>query len=301
MRLLAGIKQAHTQSWTETLVAGSNCPYCAGRAAPCQCSSLAATHLALAQEMRNSTRNGELGPDDVSAGSNRSVWWACSVATCNVEWQTSPQDRTRERRPTGCPECARKARAPQTSEQDLWLLRLSLHDALTAAGTAEHPTLAESEPELARQWHPTRNGSLTAADFTTSSHHKAWWLCPTGCLTTAGCAHNHHWQAGISDRERGTGCPFCAGKRPCQCNSLAALHPKLVQQQWDWEANRDLSPEHLLPASNRRVAWRCDLHESPCLWVARPSNRTLAARPSGCPQCANAAMRGPRGGTKTKD
>ena len=165
MRLLAGVKQAHTQSWTETLVAGSNCPYCAGRAAPCQCSSLAATHLALAQEMRNSTRNGELGPDDVSAGSNRSVWWACSVATCGVEWQTSPQDRTRERRPSGCPECARTARAPQQSEQLLCLLVWTLQSMLTTVA------LQSTQPShrASRSWPSSGTPRATAASHLQTS------------------------------------------------------------------------------------------------------------------------------------
>ena len=63
---------------------------------------------------------------------------------------------------------------------------------LTLAWTAEHPTLAEAEglQQLAAQWHLTLNGSLTPADFATSSNYKAWWLCPVGS-TSAACGHHH--------------------------------------------------------------------------------------------------------------
>ena len=68
------------------------------------------------------------------------------------------------------------------------------------------------------------------------------------------------------------------------CNSLAAKHPELVEQQWDWEGNDDVLPKDLLPQSNKKVHWRCDLH-SPCRWLSPPSNRTKPKCPSGCPQC----------------
>ena len=36
-------------------------------------------------------------------------------------------------------------------------------------------------PEIAKEWHPTKNGKLTPRDVTPgSSHHKVWWLCPKG-------------------------------------------------------------------------------------------------------------------------
>ena len=149
---------------------------------------------------------------------------------------------------------------------------------------AGHPSLAEGRPQLAAEWHPTLNGNLTSADVTLGSNKLVWWLCPPP--TSCPCKGPHEWQARVYKRAlEGHGCPVCSGRRPCQCNSLAACRPQLVQQQWDREANGQLQPQHLLPGSNKKVAWRCDLHQPPCLWLAAPFARTRAQRPTGCPQC----------------
>ena len=63
--------------------------------------------------------------------------------------------------------------------------------------------LASQRPDLAAQWHPTLNGSLTAEQVTAGSHRKIWWQCPEG----------HVWKAVIYSRAgpQKTGCPVCAG------------------------------------------------------------------------------------------
>ena len=61
-------------------------------------------------------------------------------------------------------------------------------------------------------------------------------------------------QASIWDRQHGSACPFCTRRRPCACNSLAALHPQLVALQWDNERNGTLSPRDLLPGSKMKVS-----------------------------------------------
>jgi hypothetical protein len=38
-------------------------------------------------------------------------------------------------------------------------------------------SLAEVNPELAKQWHSTKNGELTAAEVFASSGKKVWWRC----------------------------------------------------------------------------------------------------------------------------
>jgi hypothetical protein len=58
-------------------------------------------------------------------------------------------------------------------------------------------------PNLAKEWHPTRNGFLTPGDVTPFSNKKVWWLC----------SKDHEWEATISNRSNGRGCPYCAGRK----------------------------------------------------------------------------------------
>ena len=150
-------------------------------------------------------------------------------------------------------------------------------------------TLAEECPDLAAQWHPTKNEDLTPADVTCGSDRRVWWLCTIGQ-----CGHDHAWEARIDSRDHSKrGCPICAGKTPCNepwCNSLKALHPLTVELQWDYERNMRLKPpvrpESLLPRSNKLVFWRCDLHSPPHRWTAAPDKRFRKHRPTECPKCA---------------
>ena len=63
-------------------------------------------------------------------------------------------------------------------------------------------------------------------------------------------------QASIFDRLQSS-CPFCIGRRPCSCSSLAALHPQLVSLEWHPERNAGLSPRDILPGSAKRVRLPC--------------------------------------------
>lgn len=60
--------------------------------------------------------------------------------------------------------------------------------------------LAIKNPELAKEWHPTKNGDLKPTDVTYSSIKKVWWKCKCGCS----------WLASIYTRATGYGnCPNC--------------------------------------------------------------------------------------------
>ena len=147
------------------------------------------------------------------------------------------------------------------------------------AGCAGQPSLAEGSPQVAAQWHPSLNDK-TPAEVTCASRLRAWWLCKEGQ-----CGHHHVWDTQVQNRvKQGNGCPICAGKKPCQCNSLAVTHPDIIQQQWDFERNT-VRPEDLLPRSSAKVHWRCSLHQPPCCWTATPTNRFARLR-TGCPECA---------------
>ncbi len=51
---------------------------------------LSATHPQLAAEW-NVTKNGDLCPENVTAGSNKKVWWKCQFGH---EWQATVSNRT---------------------------------------------------------------------------------------------------------------------------------------------------------------------------------------------------------------
>lgn len=60
--------------------------------------------------------------------------------------------------------------------------------------------LATNNPELAAEWHPTKNGELTPYDVTLNSGQYIWWECKE-------CGHE--WVVRVADRNNGTNCPKC--------------------------------------------------------------------------------------------
>lgn len=80
--------------------------------------------------------------------------------------------------------------------------------------------LSKRNLELAKEWHLTKNGKITPDNITVGSDRKAWWLCEK----------SHEWESEIGSRNRGVGCPYCAGRRVSKDNSLAALNPELAKE-----------------------------------------------------------------------
>ena len=69
--------------------------------------------------------------------------------------------------------------------------------------TSEY-NLAKLHPNLAKEWHPTKNEDLEPTDVTPGSDQKVWWRCLKN--------PKHEWQALVYSRARGSGCPYCAGQ-----------------------------------------------------------------------------------------
>ena len=83
-------------------------------------------------------------------------------------------------------------------------------------------SLAETHPEVAKQWHPTKNGDLSPKDFTPGSGKKVWWKCDKG--------EDHEWRTKIIKRTYGGKCPICSGRKIVKSNSLATVNPELSKQ-----------------------------------------------------------------------
>ena len=131
--------------------------------------------------------------------------------------------------------------------------------------------LSTTYPEIAKEWHPTKNGAITPDMVAPKSGKKAWWLGPCG----------HEWEAVISSRTRGIGCPYCSNYRALAgYNDLATTEPQLAQE-WNYEKNGSLKPTDVTSGSHKIVWWKCSRgHE----WERDINNRT---RGNGCPYCSN--------------
>ena len=133
--------------------------------------------------------------------------------------------------------------------------------------------LLGTHPDLAKEWHPTKNGDLTPKDFTLGSKKKIWWKCPKG--------KDHVWGATIGSRISGSGCPYCAGQKVSAGNNLSVLYPDLAKE-WHPTKNGKLTPKDFTPGSGKKVWWQCpnaDDHE----YLAIIRYRTGG---SGCPYCS---------------
>ena len=97
------------------------------------------------------------------------------------EWDAVVKSRTRVVEPTGCPICSGQKLSPEKS-------------------------LATLSPNVAAEWHPDKNGSLTPEQVFNQSNKKVWWQCSQN--------PDHEWKAVIGNRSKGSGCPECVGKKP---------------------------------------------------------------------------------------
>lgn len=124
-------------------------------------------------------------------------------------------------------------------------------------------------PLISHEWHPDKNLSLKPDEFLPFSAKKVWWLCPKG----------HSYDATISNRtSRGSGCPYCAGKRVTNENSFAILHPEKASE-WDYEKNVPLLPEDFSQFSGKKVWWKCKKNHE---WETRIADRSQG---NNCPFC----------------
>jgi hypothetical protein len=121
-------------------------------------------------------------------------------------------------------------------------------------------SLAELHPDLAQQWHPTRNSPDTPSDIRPGSPYpKRWWVCAAG----------HEWLATVPSRAGGRGCRACAGQQATPERNLAVDDPEIAAT-WHPELNGDLLPTDVTYKSGRQVYWLCTEGHA---WEQRVSNR----------------------------
>ena len=220
---------------------GSGCPYCSGNKTIQGQTDLETINPDLLVEWHHD-RNAPLEPSQISAKSGKQVWWKCAQGH---EWKASIRNRSRGQ---GCPICAGKK------------VLVGYNDLATIA------------PQLAKEWHPTKNGSLLPSQVTKAYGSPVWWMCSEG----------HEWKTTVGLRlGKNTLCPYCSGKKVITGKTdLQTINPKIAAE-WNYEKNSPLLPNMVTSQSQKIVWWKCAQgHE----WQASISNRNKG---QGCPICGN--------------
>ena len=215
----------HLHQWTASISnrsIGSGCPQCSGRRV-CKHNCLRTIAPWAAAQWDYQANAALRTPDTVVANSNQPAGWHCQV--CGHRWTVSPNARVSNK--SGCPHCAPKG------------------------AVINHPTFAECQHPLLEEWDHKRNEACGNYPHNTKlrSVKQIYWLCnkcPAG--------QEHSWSARPNDRTgRGqTGCPICAGRVACRCNSLLTLFPDIAA---DWDYSKNTGQLSNYTAGSKHLAW----------------------------------------------
>ncbi|WP_370185884.1 zinc-ribbon domain-containing protein [Rhodococcus wratislaviensis] len=224
---------------------GVGCPVCAGKKVSAGVNDLASKFPEIAAEW-DAEKNGNLTPDQVTAGSHSKVHWKCRAF--GHQWHASIEKRTRQGR--GCPVCSNNKVQPGYND------------------------LASKFPEIAAEWDAEKNGNLTPGQVVAGGDSTVHWKCR---------AYGHQWKTKIAERTSGGyGCPVCAGNKvQAGFNDLATKFPE-VAAEWDDEKNGARGPHEVTAKSRKKAHWKC--REAGHQWEASIANRTRLGR--GCPVCS---------------
>ena len=141
----------------------------------------------------NFSRMRGISPDSIVAGTHKKIWWICRE--CQNEWFAAVVNRSRSG--AGCPSCSGR-----TVHSD------------------GRNSMRKTHPELAEEFHPTKNGDATPDNLKAGTNKKLHWICKT-------CSYE--WITSGNKRvSDGTGCPCCRNfvVHSDGRNSMRATHPE---------------------------------------------------------------------------
>ena len=133
--------------------------------------------------------------------------------------------------------------------------------------------MATIRPEIAAEWHPTKNKGLTPEQIAPQSGRKVWWQCKKN--------PEHVWKTGVNNRFNGNGCPYCLGRKVTEQTSLLALNPEIAKQ-WHPNLNGEKTTYNVTRGSDKSYWWKCDKGENH-EWEVSINSRT--SQNSRCPYC----------------
>ncbi len=186
------------------------------------------------------TAKNELIPAQIMAHRPTRCHWLCSK--CGHSWQAMVEGKVRAK--TGCPKCMHKSKS--------WKRQPILTQ-------SQHPAMLEFDFER------NRRADLDPDKITAGSNKMVHWIC-TKCPKG-----QPHLFVTTPNRRigRSQGCPYCATRKACVCNSLQSLYPALAAE-YD-TAKNGVGPEQILPGSQHKAFWKDVSGHS---WEQSPFQRT---------------------------
>ncbi len=157
------------------------------------------THPNVAKQWYAKDNSGDL--TKVTYGSAKVYSWQCEKDKKHI-WKSSVTNRTNKDH--GCPYCNGH----------------KVHGA---------NTLRNNRPDLAKEWHPTKNlkSGLTPDNTSRASGKKVWWQCSQ--------SSSHIWEATVQNRNLlNSGCPDCQKKlRGLRTSGFILRSKKPLSSQYD--------------------------------------------------------------------
>ncbi|WIB67866.1 zinc-ribbon domain-containing protein [Curtobacterium sp. MCBD17_035] len=195
-----------------------NCGICSNRTIVAGINDLTTTHPRLAAELHPDYARTHPATK-MSAGSGDKAEWL--RPDCGHQYKMSLYNRSQG---AGCDPC-RRAR-----------LRANAN------------SLADTHPDIAAQWHPSRNNGKQPHDYTHGSNDTVYWLCTTPAA---------RWYPERIDRKvAGYGCSICSRRRLVpRVNDLATTDPLLVTEFHTY-LNGSKRPD-LMFAGTDLYWWKC--------------------------------------------
>ena len=162
---------------------GTNCPYCANRKVRAGYNDFEAWCLHNSRQdildEWDYEKNNPLTPQQVTAHSQKKVWWCCEKGH---SWDASVHNRSIGQR---CPICSNNRVLEGYNDLATWCKK-------------------NNKLYIIDEWDYKRNESLTPQRIAPKSSKKVWWIC----------AKDHNWQATVNSRTQNeSGCPLCSRRK----------------------------------------------------------------------------------------
>lgn len=302
------------QAWRASVAhrsMGSGCPVCAGQKLLTGVNDLATTNSKLASEW--DFDNNELTPQQVSARNNIKVAWVCSV--CGYHWKAYIATRNNG---TGCPQCQKRFHTSMPEQIIFYYIKKAFADAVNGI-TLKYtngacsvdifiPSLHLAIEYDGSRWHKDTNRDMKKTIFLKQQGIQLIRVreldCPeiedeSYCVTVKYTPSSYQYLIpGINsifdfikqwyclsvsvlvDIETDYYEILSAFQEDKREESLEIINPDLASE-WDFNKNAPLTPCQMVPASDKRVWWKCG--KCGYSWIASVYDRNNG---SGCPRCA---------------